>query len=62
MSQTQSTAAKKLYSRKDIDEARKKMLEHLASISGGELILGCCTQGCCEKDVQAYSISVSDSN
>lgn len=51
-------AKKKLYSYQDIEVARQKMLDHLASISGGEVILGCCTQGCCERQAQAFSVSL----
>jgi hypothetical protein len=51
-------AREKMYSKAEIEEARQKMLDHLASISGGEIILGCCTQGCCEKDAQSFSVSL----
>jgi hypothetical protein len=47
------------YSKEDIEEARQKMLDHLAEISGGELILGCCTQGCCDKEAQEFFVSLS---
>jgi len=50
---------KKLYSQKDIKEAKQKMLDHLASISGGEVILGCCTQGCCEEEAQEFSVNLT---
>ncbi len=60
MTSSESKGAKKIYSRKDIEEARQKMLSHLASISGGTLIMGCCTQGCCEKDAQEWVIRWPD--
>ncbi len=40
--------AKKLYSGADVLKAKRAMLDHLAALSGGVLIPGCCTQGCCD--------------
>jgi hypothetical protein len=34
------------------------MLNHLASLSDGVLIAGCCTQGCCDDDAMAALINV----
>lgn len=50
----------KRYNRQDIEAARAKMLEHLASLSGGELILGCCTQSCCHESAQEFTVSLSN--
>jgi hypothetical protein len=41
---------KKTYSRDDILQAKRVMLNELASLSSGQLIPGCCTQGCCDDD------------
>lgn len=48
-----------MYTKKEIDEARQKMLDHLATIAGGQVILGCCTQGCCLQEAQEFSIALS---
>ncbi len=52
-------AGKTLYTQQDIEDARQKMLDHLASLSGGQVILGCCTQGCCEVTAQSFTVSLS---
>jgi hypothetical protein len=36
------------YTKHEQAQAMKKMFEELAKMRGGQLILGCCTQGCCE--------------
>jgi hypothetical protein len=36
------------YSKEEQIRATKKMFEELSRLRGGNLILGCCTQGCCE--------------
>ena len=36
------------YTRDEQARAAKKMFEELARLRGGTLILGCCTQGCCQ--------------
>ncbi|MBY3222196.1 hypothetical protein [Rhizobium laguerreae] len=41
------TKKKRLYNADDIIKGKRAMLDHLASLSGGEIIKGCCTQGCC---------------
>lgn len=46
------------YSRHEIIQAKRAMLNHLAELSGGALILGCCTQGCCDDDAIAALINV----
>jgi len=43
-------AIKKVYTSDDILKAKRAMLDHLASLTSGELLLGCCTQGCCDDD------------
>ncbi len=58
MESQKSKAPKKMYTREEIEEARQKMLEHLASLSDGALILGCCTQGCCDEKAQKFSVSL----
>jgi hypothetical protein len=42
----------KLYTPADLNKARTAMLKALADISGGRLIRGCCTQGCCDQSAQ----------
>jgi hypothetical protein len=51
-----SGEGKKLYTKQDIQRARKAMLQELAAISGGRLLKGCCTQGCCERDAQEFTL------
>jgi hypothetical protein len=51
-----------MYTKRDIDEARQKMLDHLASIAGGQVILGCCTQSCCTQEAQEFAVSLSAPN
>ncbi len=41
---------KMTYSRDDILKAKRAMLNELVSFSSGQIILGCCTQGCCDDD------------
>jgi hypothetical protein len=48
-----------MYTKRDIDEARQKMLDHLASIAGGQVILGCCTQSCCTEEAQEFAVSLT---
>jgi hypothetical protein len=50
---------KKLYTKADLARARKAFLEELRSVSGGSLIRGCCTQGCCEEEAQTFVITIS---
>jgi hypothetical protein len=38
----------KAYTKDEQAKAMRKMFEELARMRGGNLILGCCTQGCCE--------------
>jgi len=38
----------KPYTKTEQARAMKKMFEELARLRRGTLILGCCTQGCCE--------------
>jgi hypothetical protein len=47
-----------LYSSQDMLDAKRAMLSALAEISGGKLILGCCTQGCCDDDAMAALINI----
>ena len=47
------------YTKSEIEEARQKMLEHLATIGGGQMILGCCTQSCCVEDAQEFFVPLS---
>jgi hypothetical protein len=54
-----SETSKKLYSKEDLAKARIAMLKELAAISGGELLRGCCTQGCCRQDAQSFSAGFS---
>jgi hypothetical protein len=42
------TYAKKKFSQKDLAAAAKAMLDKLQELSGGAIIFGCCTQGCCD--------------
>src|SRR4051812_33035945 len=44
-------AEEKMYSAEDILRAKRAMLDHLASLTGGELLRGCCTQGCCGEEL-----------
>jgi hypothetical protein len=46
------------YSRQDVLQAKRAMLSTLAEISGGNLLLGCCTQGCCDEEAVAALINV----
>ena len=48
-----------MYTKRDIEEARQKMLDHLASIAGGQVILGCCTQSCCVIEAQEFAVSLA---
>lgn len=43
----------KRYTRADLEKAKQAMLHSLAELSGGELLRGCCTQGCCDDEAQA---------
>jgi hypothetical protein len=43
---------KEQYTREDIIRARQAMLDSLAAASGGRLLAGCCTQGCCDGGAQ----------
>jgi hypothetical protein len=52
-----ATKTKKLYTRSDINKAKAAMLKTLAEISGGRLLLGCCTQGCCDPTAQDWVIN-----
>jgi hypothetical protein len=55
MEQTQSGrdhSTPKRYGRDDLLRAKQAMLNELAEISGGKLLLGCCTQGCCDPGAQ----------
>lgn len=61
MASKKSGKPQKMYTKADIEAARQKMLDHLAEISGGDLILGCCTQGCCEKDAQEFFVTLPHS-
>lgn len=54
-------AKKTLYTKHDLAKARFAMLKELASISGGELIRGCCTQGCCELEAQSFATAFTPS-
>ena len=47
-----------MYELEDIIKAKRAMVDHLASLSGGELLKGCCTQGCCD-DVEAMPLMPS---
>src|SRR5215831_1287650 len=47
-----------LYSRQDMLEAKRAMLSTLAELSGGKVILGCCTQGCCDDAASAALINI----
>lgn len=38
---------KRRYTKEDLIKARRLMLESLAATSGGMVLRGCCTQGCC---------------
>jgi hypothetical protein len=49
---------KELYTKADIARARKAFLDELRNVSGGTLIRGCCTQGCCEEEAQEFSIKL----
>ncbi|MCE8420770.1 hypothetical protein [Rhodovulum sulfidophilum] len=42
-----------MYELEDIIKAKTAMVDHLAKLSGGELLRGCCTQGCCGDVVQS---------
>jgi hypothetical protein len=44
----QPKATKNVYTREDILQAKASMLGKLAELSGGVLVAGCCTQGCCD--------------
>lgn len=44
----QPTPTKKTYSEHDMKLAKSAMLGKLAELSGGVLLAGCCTQGCCD--------------
>jgi hypothetical protein len=44
------------YSRGNLFQARQAYLNRLASFSGGQLIPGCCTQGCCGDDNWAIGL------
>ena len=39
-----------MYELEDIIRAKMAMVDHLAKLSGGELLRGCCTQGCCGEE------------
>jgi hypothetical protein len=45
---TDHAARPKPYTKDEQAKAMRKMFEQLAKMRGGNLILGCCTQGCCE--------------
>ncbi len=51
---------KTLYAKEDIEQAKRAMLDSLARISGGKLIPGCCTQGCCEADAQSVIVLAAE--
>lgn len=42
------SAEPKPYTKQEIAQATRKMFDELSRLRGGRLILGCCTQGCCE--------------
>jgi hypothetical protein len=44
----QGQGGQKPYTKEEQAQATRKMFEELAKMRGGRLILGCCTQGCCE--------------
>lgn len=44
----QLEVAVKRYTRQDLMQAKQAMLSELASISGGVILRGCCTQDCCD--------------
>jgi hypothetical protein len=47
-----------LYSRQDMLTAKRAMLNHLASLSHGALLMGCCSQGCCDERALAAWINI----
>jgi hypothetical protein len=40
------------YTREQLTIAKQAMLDQLAGFSGGRMIPGCCTQGCCDATAQ----------
>ena len=52
--------AKKLYTKEDLRRAKIAMLDYLADLSGGRLLKGCCTQGCCDPGAQEWIINPAE--
>lgn len=48
------------YTREQLVKAKQAMLDQLAEFSGGELIRGCCTQGCCDPTAQDFVVSLGN--
>ncbi|MDX1121810.1 hypothetical protein GOL29_27985 [Sinorhizobium medicae] len=48
-----------MYSSQDLADGKRAMLSTLAEISGGKLILGCCTQGCCDQSALEISVNIA---
>jgi hypothetical protein len=44
----QLASHQKPYTKDELAQATRKMFDELAQLRGGRLILGCCTQGCCQ--------------
>ena len=39
---------KKKYTKENLSQVKGQVLNNLTNVTGGLLIPGCCTQGCCE--------------
>ena len=47
------------YTKTDLIRAKRAMLDELASMSGGGLVAGCCTQGCCDPEAQEWLVMLT---